>query len=1113
MKAAQKCCFFYNMTKANKFKEKIIGSVHGSSLGYILDNLKCDYKKVLVILKNNNDLYELEKEINIFKRNKYRVSIYPDYETVPYENINIDTSILSSRIKTGLNYLNSDSWIIVTTISCLKKYQSIHPFTKDYFFKIDIQTEYNDLIKKLNQMMFVKTNRVLERGQYAIKGPIIDIFSACSEIPVRVIFNDNKIEKMKLFDLNNQITISEVTQTIISYNHEIIINNDDQKFFTSESLKIFGNEFSEEILYKNIKDNYSESNYDLIPVIYKKPFKLLDIIDAKTLILHSDNISEECQLLDDKYLKYYSEFSDSKYIIHPDKLLVDSNKIKKHFDKSDIYSISSYNIETNIDSKNYPIKKIYPLLIDNKTKEPFNNLNKFLNMNIYSIIICIEKNSLFYKLCSFFESNNINFNYIKSFYDFKKNKISIIHDEISEGFIDYEKKIAVVSSKDIFGKYMMQQNKKNYSSIFDEHINDISSIKINDPIVHEIHGVGRYKGLMNMTVEDIKTELIKIEYADNDLLYIPVTSIDLLRKFTTHSKHKAPLHSLGSTKWEKTKKRAKTKINDIAVEILEIESKRKSKKGFSFSVDNNDYENFTKDFPFTETPDQERTILEIINDMKSANPMDRIICGDVGFGKTEVFMRACYIAAMNSTQVLVLAPTTILVEQHYKNFKKRFINTPIKIGRLSRLARSKEKNQSLIDIENGNIDIIIGTHAALSSGIIFDNLRLLVIDEEHRFGVRAKEKIKKIKSSIDVLSLTATPIPRTLNAALSSFRDLSLIETPPENRKSIITKITEWDDNIIRDSIEREVDRGGQIYFVHNDIKTMNSIKLKLSMISPKLNIGIIHAQLDNREIENQMNKFINKEYDLVICSSIIESGLDITNVNTIIINDCHKFGLSQLHQIRGRVGRTSRQAYSYLIIPNKYKISSVAQKRLDAIDSVNSLGGGFEIATHDLEIRGAGELLGDEQSGQIYEIGYALYIQLLNQAIELNKSGKIKMPSSYDIEINKPCLIPEMYIDDIYMRLKYYRMISSCKDENELEELLFTIQDIYGPVPEELNNLLIISLMKQKLSDKNIQRLKIYNDSVTIKFNKESDLKFSLESDDLRTNCDEIIERVNNSN
>ena len=1101
------------MTKVNKFKEKIIGSVHGSSLGYILDNLKCDYKRVLVILKNNNDLYELEKEINIFKRNKYRVSIYPDYETVPYENINIDTSILSSRIKTGLNYLNSDSWIIVTTISCLKKYQSIHPFTKDYFFKIDIQTEYNDLIKKLNQMMFVKTNRVLERGQYAIKGPIIDIFSACSEIPVRVIFNDNKIEKMKLFDLNNQITISEVTQTIISYNHEIIINNDDQKFFTSESLKIFGNEFSEEILYKNIKDNYSESNYDLIPVIYKKPFKLLDIIDAKTLILHSDNISEECQLLDDKYLKYYSEFSDSKYIIHPDKLLVDSNKIKKHFDKSDIYSISSYNIETNIDSKNYPIKKIYPLLIDNKTKEPFNNLNKFLNMNIYSIIICIEKNSLFYKLCSFFESNNINFNYIKSFYDFKKNKISILHDEISEGFIDYEKKIAVVSSKDIFGKYMMQQNKKNYSSIFDEHINDISSIKINDPIVHEIHGVGRYKGLMNMTVEDIKTELIKIEYADNDLLYIPVTSIDLLRKFTTHSKHKAPLHSLGSTKWEKTKKRAKNKINDIAVEILEIESKRKSKKGFSFSVDNNDYENFTEDFPFTETPDQERTILEIINDMKSANPMDRIICGDVGFGKTEVFMRACYIAAMNSTQVLVLAPTTILVEQHYKNFKKRFINTPIKIGRLSRLARSKEKNQSLIDIENGNIDIIIGTHAALSSGIIFDNLRLLVIDEEHRFGVRAKEKIKKIKSSIDVLSLTATPIPRTLNAALSSFRDLSLIETPPENRKSIITKITEWDDNIIRDSIEREVDRGGQIYFVHNDIKTMNSIKLKLSMISPKLNIGIIHAQLDNREIENQMNKFINKEYDLVICSSIIESGLDITNVNTIIINDCHKFGLSQLHQIRGRVGRTSRQAYSYLIIPNKYKISSVAQKRLDAIDSVNSLGGGFEIATHDLEIRGAGELLGDEQSGQIYEIGYALYIQLLNQAIELNKSGNIKMPSSYDIEINKPCLIPEMYIDDIYMRLKYYRMISSCKDENELEELLFTIQDIYGPVPEELNNLLIISLMKQKLSDKNIQRLKIYNDSVTIQLNKESVLKFSLESDDLRTNCDEIIERVNNSN
>ena len=510
------------------------------------------------------------------------------------------------------------------------------------------------------------------------------------------------------------------------------------------------------------------------------------------------------------------------------------------------------------------------------------------------------------------------------------------------------------------------------------------------------------------------------------------------------------------------------------------------------------------------------TINEVINDMKSSHPMDRIICGDVGFGKTEVIMRACYIAAMASSQVLVLAPTTILVEQHYKNFKKRFINTPINICKISRLLSSQEKNRFLDDIQNGNVDVVIGTHAVLSRNIKFKNLKLLVIDEEHRFGVRAKETIKQLKCSIDVLSLTATPIPRTLNSALSSFKDLSMIETPPENRKTIITKILEWDETILRNALVREIERGGQIYFVHNDIKTMNVIKLRIESMIDKISIGIIHAQLHNRNIESEMDKFINKKYNLIICSSIIESGLDITNVNTIIINDSHKFGISQLHQIRGRVGRTSRQAYAYLIIPNKYKISTQAEKRLKAIDSVNSLGGGFEIATHDLEIRGAGEILGDEQSGQIYEIGYALYIHLLNQAIKLNKNEDTKLSSHADIEINKPCLIPEDYIDDIYIRLKYYKMISNCSNRKELENLKDEIVDIYGKIPDELNNLMIISEFKQKVSHISIEFIKIYNNSVSIKYKKDEDnmpTKFKIYSDDLKIMCEEIISIINNSN
>jgi len=518
-----------------------------------------------------------------------------------------------------------------------------------------------------------------------------------------------------------------------------------------------------------------------------------------------------------------------------------------------------------------------------------------------------------------------------------------------------------------------------------------------------------------------------------------------------------------------------------------------SSKGFSFETKIRDYEKFIDYFPFVETEDQNKTINEVVSDMSKLKPMDRIICGDVGFGKTEVIMRASFIASMNDKQTMVLAPTTILVEQHFKTFLKRFENTAINIGKLSRLQSAKEKSLLLKKIADGKVDIVIGTHALLSRKVIFKNLKLLIIDEEHKFGVRAKEKIKKIKENIDVLSLTATPIPRTLNAALSQIKDLSIIETPPENRKSIVTRILKWDSDIIKDAINREINRGGQIYYVHNEIKTMDKIIEKIKLLDLKIKIGKIHGQLDNKIIEKEMNKFLNKEYDLLLCTSIIESGLDIANVNTIIINNSNKFGLSQLHQIRGRVGRTGRQAYAYLIIPEKSMITEDAQKRLEAIDSVSSLGGGLEIATHDLEIRGAGEILGEEQSGQIYEVGYAMFTDLLNKSIKLLKTGEPEIElNNIEIDINKSCLIPEDYINDIYTRLKYYKKISSCKNKDEINIIKDEIIDIFGPIPKFLNNLFILTILKLKIINKNIKYIKIINQDVKIEINDFEKIKIN---------------------
>ena len=1122
---------------SNNKQDFTIGGMYGSSGAYIVEDLSKSFDNLVIILDNNNQAISFRDELLLFIDNKNKISLYLDIECFPYENIIIDNDVVSERLKTYRHLLTEKKNIILTTYSAVSKRVLPIDSIKKCYKIINIQYKYKQVLDALKTLNYERTDRVLNKGEYTIKGSIIDIYSAIEEHPIRMSFDGDDIEFIKSFDIESQKTILEINSFVLSASNEIILDQDSIDLYKKSCANVFDEEYVSDIEYTKITQGLlTMSIHNIVPLLYKSLSHIFNYIPkASNAIVSLKDPIKELSLISERYNEYYSKYKNDKYILDPFKLIISGNEYleyKKYF-KNIILSI--YKINEGGSSINLSIKKLPSLLINNTYKDPYKSLKDFIKNTTTKVIFCIDRNSLRLELLNMLDSINKKYHITETIPELRKTKADIIicKKYITEGFIDYSKKITLISSKDIFGNRSIRTPNKSNSTLMDNYINDISSIDIDSAIVHDEYGVGRYKGLINMDIEGIQTELIKLEYANEDILYIPVTSINLIKKYTGHTGLNIPLHNLSTDYWIKIKNKARKKINDIAVELLEIESRRLTSKGYKFINEDKEYKKFKDDFPYLETSDQYNAINDVLNDMQSDKLMDRLICGDVGFGKTEIIMRAAFLASVNNSQTMILAPTTILVEQHYKSFLKRFSNTAINIGKLSRLQSTKERNEVKSNIANGSIDIIIGTHSLLSKDIKFKDIKLLVIDEEHKFGVVAKEKIKKMKSNIDVLTLTATPIPRTLNSALSQIRDLSIIETPPQNRKSIATRIIGWDKEIISEAISREINRGGQIYYVHNQINTMSDEVIKISELSPNINIGTIHGQLEPKIIEREMNKFLNKEYDLIICTSIIESGLDIQNVNTIIINNSNMFGLSQLHQIRGRVGRTNRQAYAYFMISEMSKLTKDAKKRLEAIDSVNSLGGGLELATHDLEIRGAGEILGEEQSGQIYEIGYAMFTDMLNKSVEILKNGFIsKAQDLIEIDADVSCLITQDYINDVVTRLKYYKKISSSKTPQDNLLIKDEMIDIYGPMPDYVKNLIELSNLKISLIDKNINHIKLIDNEVRISFinqdlidiekilantenydikiSKSNLIKLKLEKEEFSDKCTEISKFAN---
>ncbi len=663
---------------------------------------------------------------------------------------------------------------------------------------------------------------------------------------------------------------------------------------------------------------------------------------------------------------------------------------------------------------------------------------------------------------------------------------------MSEGVL-FEK-IAIITENNLFGKDAVKQRRRRRAKHkdFDEAIKSLVEIQLGDPVVHEHYGVGRYLGLKSRSFDGNQQDFLSLEYANGSVLMVPIAALNLISRYSGASSDNAPLHKLGSQQWTKAKRKAAEALYDVAAELLEIYAKRQSQKGFAYPAPNDSYSSFVSSFPFEETPDQLKTMDDVLLDMQSERPMDRLVCGDVGFGKTEIAMRAAFIAVESGKQVAILVPTTLLANQHDQTFNDRFSKFPIVIKSLSRFQNTKEQNEIKSHLNDGKIDIIIGTHKLIQGTIKYHNLGLIIIDEEHRFGVKQKEALKKIRGQSDILTMTATPIPRSLNMALGSLREMSIIATPPAKRTAIQTFVDEWDKNTIKEACSRELHRGGQIFVVHNDIDTIDNMAESLSDLMPNLKVRIAHGQMPSKELEQIMADFYHQRFQLLVCTTIIETGIDIPSANTIIINNAQNFGLAQLHQLRGRVGRSHHKAYAYLIIKSHQSITANARKRLDAIASLEELGAGFMLANHDLEIRGAGDLLGENQSGKISEIGFNLYHDLLKRtikAIKNNTKFDIKDALVEEVEINSgiACIIPDTYLPDVHERLVLYKRIASAANDDELKELKIEMIDRFGLLPDQTNNLFESTSLKIQSKEIGILKINIYDEKLEITLNEKN--------------------------
>lgn len=1041
---------------------------------------------MLLITPDQLSAQHLFDELQFFLADSSIESVlFPDWETLPYDIFSPHHDIISSRLQILNKIPTAHRLIVITHISTLMHRLCPKSFIQQYALTLKIGQDINDQAFK-NELIengYFLVPTVLEHGTFAVRGNILDIFPMGHELPLRIEIFDNSIESLRSFDPETQKTIHKLDQISILPAHEFPLNEEGINLFRKNFREKFSVNPNLVPIYQMVSEGKAAPGIEYyLPLFFNNTACITEYLPEQANVFYIGDIQTPAQKFWEELQKQYQHrnIDSTRPCLSPDICFIAPEEFNKQFKKFEPIKCT-FNPDTSI-----------PILQSTKhAGEPFAELKQFIQTNNSRYLFVAESTGRREMLATLLKQSGIDVQLVESWQYFINSSIPIA---ITIGHIAHSANIpsehlCIISETTLFGQPKTPQSRRVTRTVDpDLIVRSLVELRVGAPVVHLDFGVGRYDGLQLIETQGIENEFIVIRYAHDDKIYVPVTSLHLITRYTGTDPEHAPLHKLGTDTWQKEKASAAEKIHDVAIELLETYAKREASKGTSFTIDKQAYERFCNLFLFEETHDQLRTINEIIHDMQSTKPMDRLICGDVGFGKTEVALRAAFIAANDGKQVCILVPTTLLADQHYETFKERFAEFPIKVEMLSRFKSANEAKKIILDLEAGQVDIIIGTHKLLQKSINFKRLGLLIIDEEHRFGVKQKEEIRSIKSYVDVLSMTATPIPRTLNMAFQGIRDISLITTPPARRLAIKTFCFNAQSGIIREAILREILRAGQVFFLHNNVQTIHTIAEDLISLVPEASIRIAHGQMREIELERIMSDFYHHRFNVLICTTIIETGIDIPTANTIIINNAHQFGLAQLHQLRGRVGRSHHQAYAYLLVPDKDHLTKDAEKRLDAIVALEDLGAGFTLATHDLEIRGAGELLGDAQSGNMQAIGFSLYMDLLNQTVEDLKSGKTPelnrtTNQGPEIEFGISTIIPEDYIPDIHTRLIFYKRIATATSETSLHNIQIELIDRFGLMPLSVKQLILITKLKWKAEKLKLKRLRANQNEGQLEF------------------------------
>jgi len=1075
------------------------GQLHGSAQALTIYNAACAYKGLsLVITANTSAAIRMESELSFFASGNNNLSVLhlADWETLPYDTISPHQDIISERLSTLYKLPSVKQGILVVPITTLlqrlmpQSYLIGNSLMVEVGEKIDINTLRNNLEKAGYHCV----DTVYEHGEFAVRGALMDIFPMGSSQPYRIDLFDDEIETLRTFDPETQLTIDKVDKIQLLPAKEFPLNKSGINLFKQQWLEHFDVNHKACPVFQDISAGISPPGIEYyLPLFFDACSNLFDYLPTNTQIYALGDIEKSAENFWLELLRRYESrrVDPLRPILAPQEIYL---AIDEFFSQLKNYCrtfIDSNTLEERAGNYNFASQQPPSLPIRAQADNPLASIEAYLMNFNGRVLFCADSAGRRETLLDLLSRIRVRPTLVENWQDFLEHdeKITITVAPMEQGLLQTEPPLAVISESQLFGERVQQQRRrKQTQDNADLIVKNLTELKIGAAVVHIDHGVGRYRGLETITVDGQTNEFLTLEYADEAKLYVPVTSLHLISRFSGAEDDLAPLHRLGSEIWQKAKRKAAEQIRDTAAELLEVYARRAARKGHAFPDPQVAYENFSASFPFEETPDQQRAIEAVIKDMLSPKPMDRLVCGDVGFGKTEVAMRAAFIASHGGKQVAILAPTTLLAQQHYESLKDRFAEWPITIEVLSRFRTTKEVNQVLDRLAEGKVDIVVGTHKLLSPDIKFKNLGLLIIDEEHRFGVRQKEQIKSLRAEIDILTLTATPIPRTLNMSMAGIRDLSIIATPPARRLSVKTFVRQYDEAIIKEAILREILRGGQVYYLHNEVDTIEKVARELQELIPEARIGIGHGQMRERDLERVMSDFYHKRFNIMVCTTIIETGIDIPSANTIIIHRADKFGLAQLHQLRGRVGRSHHQAYAYLLTPDRRSMTSDAEKRLEAISNAEDLGAGFTLATYDMEIRGAGELLGEEQSGQIETIGFSLYMDMLDRAVKAIRAGKQAdienaFNDAIDINLRIPALIPADYLPDVHTRLVMYKRLANADSDEGLRDLQVEMIDRFGLLPEQTKNLFRVTNIKLQAEKIGIVKLEANSAGGKIEF------------------------------